>query len=131
MLSFKLHIRIGEQDLLLPVAGHIVFTTVAGQGWLAGQKPSLDATLRLAAATYCGNAYASQFFAFSSHWLGVTKPAVLWTKTWIAVVAKPRISTLSQLQAPQTAFFGDCAPPLRLGAGDAERPRSPKTDLPS
>jgi hypothetical protein len=28
---------LGEQDLLLPVAGHIVFTTVAGQGWLAGQ----------------------------------------------------------------------------------------------
>jgi hypothetical protein len=37
MLSFKLHLRIGEQDLLLPCAGHIVFTTVAGQGWLAGQ----------------------------------------------------------------------------------------------
>jgi hypothetical protein len=37
MLSFKLHTRIGEQDLLLPIAGHIVFTTVAGQGWLAGQ----------------------------------------------------------------------------------------------
>ena len=36
MLSFMLHTRIGEQDLLLPVAGHIVFTTVAGQGWLAG-----------------------------------------------------------------------------------------------
>jgi hypothetical protein len=76
MLSFTLHMSIGEQDLLLPVAGHIVFTTVAGQGWLAGQKPSLDATLRLAAATYCGNAYASQFFAFSSQGLGVTKPAV-------------------------------------------------------
>jgi hypothetical protein len=38
MLSFKLHMRIGEPDLLLPVAGHIVFTTVAGQGWLAGLK---------------------------------------------------------------------------------------------
>ena len=37
MLSFTLHTRIGEQDLLLPVTGHIVFTTVAGQGWLAGQ----------------------------------------------------------------------------------------------
>jgi hypothetical protein len=24
--------------------GHIVFTTVAGQGWLAGPKPSLDAS---------------------------------------------------------------------------------------
>jgi hypothetical protein len=36
MLSFKLHPRIGEQDLLLPCTGHIVFTTVAGQGWLAG-----------------------------------------------------------------------------------------------
>jgi hypothetical protein len=32
--------------------------------------------LRLAAANFCGNAYASQFFAFSSQWLGVTKPAV-------------------------------------------------------
>jgi hypothetical protein len=39
----QLHIRIGEQDLLLPFMGHIVFTTVAGQGWLAGPKPSLDA----------------------------------------------------------------------------------------
>ena len=64
MLSFVLHMRIGEQDLLLPVTGHIVFTTVADQGWLAGQKPSLDATRRLAAATYRGNAVASQFFAF-------------------------------------------------------------------
>ena len=43
MLSCRLHTRIGEQDLLLPVMGHIVFTTVAGQGWLAGPKPSLDA----------------------------------------------------------------------------------------
>jgi hypothetical protein len=43
MLSFKLRTRIGEHDLLLPVTGHIVFTTVAGQGWLAGPKPSLDA----------------------------------------------------------------------------------------
>ena len=48
MLSFKLHTRIGEQDLLLPVAGHIVFTTVAGQGWLAGPKPSLDASRNVA-----------------------------------------------------------------------------------
>jgi hypothetical protein len=48
MLSFKLHTRIGEQDLLLPCTGHIVFTTVAGQGWLAGPKPSLDACRRLA-----------------------------------------------------------------------------------
>jgi hypothetical protein len=36
MLSFSC-VRIGELDLLLPVGGHIVFTTVAGQGWLAGQ----------------------------------------------------------------------------------------------
>jgi hypothetical protein len=42
MLSFSCT-RIGERDLLLPFAGHIVFTTVAGQGWLAGPKPSLDA----------------------------------------------------------------------------------------
>jgi hypothetical protein len=44
--------RIGEQDLLLPVAGHIVFTTVAGQGWLAGLKPSLDAAQHVASASY-------------------------------------------------------------------------------
>jgi hypothetical protein len=47
MLSFSCT-RIGEQDLLLPYAGHIVFTTVAGQGWLAGPKPSLDAPWHLA-----------------------------------------------------------------------------------
>jgi len=47
MLSFKLRTRIGEHDLLLPVTGHIVFTTVAGQGWLAGPKPSLDAPQHL------------------------------------------------------------------------------------
>jgi hypothetical protein len=41
MLSFKLHTCIGEQDLLLPVMGHIVFTTVAGQGWLAGRNRPL------------------------------------------------------------------------------------------
>jgi hypothetical protein len=51
MLSFKLHTRIGELDLLLPVAGHIVFTTVAGQGWLAGPKPSLDAACHVASAS--------------------------------------------------------------------------------
>jgi hypothetical protein len=50
MLSFNLHTRIGEQDLLLPVTGHIVFTTVAGQGWLAGPKPSLDAAWHVARA---------------------------------------------------------------------------------
>jgi hypothetical protein len=44
MLSSELHTRIGEQDLLLPCTGHIVFATVAGQGWLAGPKPSLDAS---------------------------------------------------------------------------------------
>jgi hypothetical protein len=48
MLSFKLHTGIGEQDLLLPTRGHIVFTTVAGQGWLVGPKPSLDAAQHLA-----------------------------------------------------------------------------------
>jgi hypothetical protein len=49
MLSFSCT-RIGERDLLLPVAGHIVFTTVAGQGWLAGPKPSLDASRHIASA---------------------------------------------------------------------------------
>jgi hypothetical protein len=38
MLSFMLHTRIGEQDLLLPVAGHIVFTTVAGQRLVGGAE---------------------------------------------------------------------------------------------
>jgi hypothetical protein len=39
--------RIGEQDLLMPIASHAVFT-VAGQGWLAGPKPFLDAPRDLA-----------------------------------------------------------------------------------
>jgi hypothetical protein len=39
MLSFKLHTRIGERDLLLPVTGHIVFTTVAGQAGWRGRSP--------------------------------------------------------------------------------------------
>jgi hypothetical protein len=30
--------------------GHIVFTTVAGQGWLAGPKPPLDALWGLTSA---------------------------------------------------------------------------------
>jgi hypothetical protein len=42
LLQFRAHRRAGH--LLLPCAGHIVFTTVAGQGWLAGPKPSLDAS---------------------------------------------------------------------------------------
>jgi hypothetical protein len=38
MLSFSLH-SIGEQDdLLLPAWATSSFTTVAGQGWLAGHK---------------------------------------------------------------------------------------------
>ena len=50
MLSFSLH-SIGEQDdLLLPAWATSSFTTVAGQGWLAGHKPSLDALLDVAAA---------------------------------------------------------------------------------
>jgi hypothetical protein len=42
MLSFELYTRIGEGPIVA-CSGHIVFTTVAGQGWLAGPKPSLDA----------------------------------------------------------------------------------------
>jgi hypothetical protein len=43
MLSFSTH-TLGEQDdLLLPAWATSSFTTVAGQGWLAGPKPSLDA----------------------------------------------------------------------------------------
>jgi hypothetical protein len=70
MLSFKLHTRIGEQDLLLPYRATSSFTTVAGQAGWRGGSPSLDATLRLAAAPDRGNAYAHQFVDFSSHWLG-------------------------------------------------------------
>ena len=36
---------------MLPVSGHIVFTTVAGQGWLAGPKPSLDSSRPIASGT--------------------------------------------------------------------------------
>ena len=32
-----------SKDLLLPAWATSSFTTVAGQGWLAGPKPSLDA----------------------------------------------------------------------------------------
>jgi hypothetical protein len=28
---------------IVALVGHIVFTTIAGQGWLAGPEPSLDA----------------------------------------------------------------------------------------
>src|SRR4051812_44936839 len=37
------HAASWERDLLLPRRGHIIVTTVAGQGWLAGPNPSLDA----------------------------------------------------------------------------------------
>jgi hypothetical protein len=39
----QLDTRIGRAGPTVAYSGHIVFTTVAGQGWLAGQKPSLDA----------------------------------------------------------------------------------------
>ena len=55
---------IGEQDLLLPYAGHIVFTTVAGQGWLAGPKPSLDAIRRLAVAGLKGQCFCAPILCF-------------------------------------------------------------------
>jgi hypothetical protein len=35
---------------LLPAWATSSFTTVAGQGWLAGPKPTLDVLLRVAAA---------------------------------------------------------------------------------
>jgi hypothetical protein len=38
MLSFSC-MRIGQQDLLLPRAGHIVFTTVAGPAGWRGRSP--------------------------------------------------------------------------------------------
>jgi hypothetical protein len=45
----QLHTCIGEQDdLLLPARTTSSFTTVAGQGWLAGPKPSLDALIQVA-----------------------------------------------------------------------------------
>jgi hypothetical protein len=60
MLSFSCT-RIGEQDLLLPFLGHIVVvTTVAGQGWLAGPKPSLDAPKHLASWRWLIKAVVSQ-----------------------------------------------------------------------
>jgi hypothetical protein len=46
----RLHTHRESEDLLLPCAGHIVFTTVAGQGWLAGPKPPLDALWGLTSA---------------------------------------------------------------------------------
>ena len=39
-----------SKGLLLPARATSSFTTVAGQGWLAGPKPSLDALLDVAAA---------------------------------------------------------------------------------
>ena len=39
-----------SKDQLLPVRATSSFTTVAGQGWLAGPKPSLDALIHVAAA---------------------------------------------------------------------------------
>ena len=76
MLSFKLHIASESRTyccLLQATSSSPPLPVKAG--W-RGRSPSLDATLRLAAVTYCGNAYASQFFAFSNHGLGVTEPAV-------------------------------------------------------
>jgi hypothetical protein len=37
MLS-SVYTRTGEQGPIVARMGHIVFTTVAGQGWLAGHK---------------------------------------------------------------------------------------------
>jgi hypothetical protein len=47
LLQFRAHRRAGP---IVAYSGHIVFTTVAGQGWLAGPKPSLDALLHLGSA---------------------------------------------------------------------------------
>jgi hypothetical protein len=47
---------------LLPFIGHIVFTTVAGQGWLAGPKPSLDAPQHVASASYAIKPLSAWFF---------------------------------------------------------------------
>jgi hypothetical protein len=50
MLSFVCT-RIGEQDdLLLPRRATSSFTTVAGQGWLAGRKASLDCVIKAGAS---------------------------------------------------------------------------------
>jgi hypothetical protein len=45
LLQLHTHRRAGTYCCL--IAGHIVVTTVAGQGWLAGPKPSLDAMRHL------------------------------------------------------------------------------------
>ena len=49
MLSFSLHNASESKDLLLPAWATSSFTTVAGQGWLAGlAEPALDAGTTLA-----------------------------------------------------------------------------------
>jgi hypothetical protein len=49
MLSFSLHKHRRAEDLLLPTWATSSFTTVAGQGWLAGlAEPALDAGTTLA-----------------------------------------------------------------------------------
>ena len=62
MLSFKLNTRIGEQDLLLPVAGHIVVHHRCRSGWLAGPKPSLDASRDVASDSYVIKPLGTCFF---------------------------------------------------------------------
>src|ERR1700733_7551747 len=53
--------RIGEQDdLLLPAGATSSFTTVAGQGWLAGRKPPLDAVRHIATMYRCFKLVGSQ-----------------------------------------------------------------------
>jgi hypothetical protein len=41
LLQLRAHRRAGP---IVAYSDHIVFTTVAGQGWLVGPKPSLDAS---------------------------------------------------------------------------------------
>jgi hypothetical protein len=49
MLSCSLHTHRESKDLLLPAWATSSFTTVAGQGWLAGlAEPALDARTTLA-----------------------------------------------------------------------------------
>jgi hypothetical protein len=64
MLSLKLHTRIGEQDLLLPRTATSSSPPLPVRAGWRGGSPSLDATRRLAAATYRGNAMRANSLVF-------------------------------------------------------------------
>jgi hypothetical protein len=70
MLSFRLHTRIGEQDLLLPHEGpHRLSPPLPVKAGWRGGSPSLDATGCITDATHGSNARAGQIIAFLSRLL--------------------------------------------------------------